>query len=209
MADEPKDPPQDDTAAKLEEFRANNRKLFNENATLKAQMDELMQTVNSLKEAPEKAEVEKKTLADRIEALERSNKAKDEALAQERERTKASRIKDELVRHFSEQGDPKAARDAAALVADQFDLSETGQLLRRVNGEVQLSKERPGEPQDAAEFVSEFLIERPYFAGRSTGDNRRTGRTVNGKPAIDGRDPHALGRYAEQIANGEMEVYTE
>lgn len=200
-------------AAKIKELRNTNIEVMKERdrlktefETMKAQLQALQSAADSsTKKATTDAE-EKKSLAQRLEALEAAKAAADQALAAERAKTRTSHIRDTLASAFAERngGDAKAAADAAALALPEWEMADDGSLRHRT----QPYSADSGKQVTPGEYATAFLVERPHFAGRSSGDNRRAGRLVNGKPAVNATDPEALGRYAEAIAKGDMEIYT-
>ena len=119
------------------------------------------------------------------------------------------RIETELTKAFLEAGaTPKGASDAAVLGKSGWDEQE-GKLVLRQNDQLVYSEVAAGEPISVHEYAQQFLTERPHFSAASMGDNKTAGlgsKMINGKPAIP-NDPKLLGRYADKINSGEMDVY--
>lgn len=217
MADEPINSPQDDTAApdaapdaapaadeikaikaQLAEFRQTNIEILKERDALKAQVGDL----SAEAEKGRAAQTERQTLAERMEALETAIRAKDEQLQAEQAKSREQAKRDALQAEFLRRNgnDARAAADAAALAMGDWQIGEDG-ALKPTGSEY----DAEGNKVTPAKYAESFLLERPHFAGRSTGDGRQggDGRDAQGRRVVDPTDPVALGQYADEIASGD------
>lgn len=211
MADEPIDPPQEaeapaDDAAKIKELRNTNIEVLKERDSLQATVEQMQQQLADLSaaaDAGQRAAEEKQTLAQRIEALETANRTATEALEAEKAKGRESMLRDTLTQAFAERngGDARAAADAAALAVGEWEVGTDGQLTHKT----QPYNADTGQAVTPGEYAAQFLLDRPHFAGRSTGDGRQglDGRDAQGRRVVDPTDPVALGQYADEIASGE------
>lgn len=96
--------------------------------------------------------------------------------------------------------------DVVRLAKGEWELEE-GQPVRKVNGQVALSKKRPGENQNMGEYFEELLQAKPIYAEPSGGGGGQGGKggAAAGVKIIENK-PELLGQYAEQIASGEVVV---
>lgn len=190
--------------AKVGEFRDSNvalkESLEKEQAAREAQQAEIDALKARVTEG-DKAQTEKQTLAERLEALERANAAKDEALRAEQAKGRESAKREALTAEFLRRNgnNATAAKDAAALAMADWDLGEDG-TLKPTGTEF----DAEGNKITPAKYAEAFLLERPHFAGKSSGDGRQAGDGFDGqgRRVVDGNDPVALGEYAEEIAAG-------
>ena len=209
--------PEEATAlkAQVDEFRDTNRRLIREQneateaqKAMQEQIDKLTAAAEDATKGKQSADEEKTTLAQRIENLESANRAKDEALEAERAKGRETSKRDALAKAFIDRNgnDAKAAADAADLAMRDWqidaegNLKPTGQEFDAEGNKITLNK-----------YAEGFLLERPHFAGKSTGDGRgKTGDgfTADGKEIVDPKDPVAMGLAHMKINSGDA-VYAE
>jgi hypothetical protein len=199
---------------KINEFRANNRQLYNDKERLAQELaqahDRVSALETSLEEGTRKVSKDKTDLETRLKSLEDQIAAKDKALGEERQRADRQRVRSELAEALTGAGvKDKALGDALAVATQGWQVD--GDRLKLYHGDdLALSKEQAGEPLGVAEFAATFLKDRPHFLAESSGDTARTpGFTaVNGKVTVDANDPVAKG-LAELKYGADNIVYTE
>ena len=194
-------------AEKHREFVNNNKSLFVENETLKTQAAELESQNKSLQStASNRDEEEKKRMSgakdefeNRLKALEEANAEKDRALSAERLENRQTRIRDEIKKvAVPAGGKPKALDDIAAALLPEFDYNDEGALVRKVNGQVVLSEDNPGQAQTLQERMVGFALEKDYFFGASAGDQARGSVELDGE--VIGADPASMANAALKFA---------
>jgi len=203
-------------AQQLEEFRTNNRELFNKNRQFEADAIALRNDIEALsaeKKALDEQAAEKnrgsETQESRIVGLEEARRLAVEEVAKEKKINKTNQIRAALVEALGDQGATMdAAGDAAQLALSDWDMDASGELEYKLNGKIVYSHATPGSNLLPPEWASQMREKKPYFFPPSRGDGAAAhGLSVlNGKPAVDGNDAVALGRYAAEIAAGKVEI---
>lgn len=176
-------------------------------AEVEGQRTQLEQTLNT---QGQKVENEKKTLAERLENLEKAIRAKDEALAEKEAQQRAATLRESIKKAAAATGARSAALDdiSTLAVADGWGFDDGGNAVRKVNGETVFSESNPGNPQTAEEYAAELVQRKPWLFEASSGDGARGGAGVArpGVRVIDKNDPLAIGKAADDILKGKAIV---
>lgn len=99
---------------------------------------------------------------------------------------------------------PKAMNDVVKLASSDWELRDGTPTLIQ-DGEVVLSKEKPGEPMSMGEYFKNMLQEKPYYFQSSAGSGGGSQHNARGAKVIP-NDPVLIGQYADQIAKGEVVI---
>ena len=191
----------------LQEFMTNNRTLHTEKEDLTKKVGDLTKEVEDLRgkvsgaeEDKKKAVGEKETdLEKRLGEMETRLNEKDKELEQQTKNAATSKLKDDLKTAGAAGGVAKAALgDFANLVIGEWGHDDKGAAVRRVNGEIQLSEERAGQPQNMDEFVAEVAKSKPHLFESSEGDGALG--SGNTPATFDLNDPTSLQKAAEKEA---------
>ena len=186
---------------KLKSFEGIDPAKYQELATLERQKRD--------KELIEAGDVE--TLLNEKLTGERSTYQKQlDAIKAELEKTKgelvATKVTDTLKTAAADAGVlPKAMNDMVKLASSDWELRD-GRPTMVQNGEVVLSKEKAGEPITMGEYFKNMLHEKPFYFQSSSGAGGTNSLGTAGGVRVVPNDPYTMGRYAEQIANGEVVV---
>ena len=196
-----------DDNPQIEEFRNTNRDLYTRNQALDADIQKLQATVEAMNKQTSAVEEEKQTNAQRIEALEAANREKDEALQRATAENRRSSLRD-LIKSAGASGGVRknALDDFADMALPQWEADDSGQASRIVNGTTVLSTDRAGQPQSIEEFVVEMGQQKAFFFDSSGGDGAEGGGAGRNSIRIIPNDPATIGKNAEAIAKGEVEV---
>lgn len=223
-----------DYKAKLDEFRKNNRTLFGEVGTLKANLEkykdiDLAKYQEAMKLLEQKDHQEDQNLwkdgkmeevvAKRTEAMksdyEKKISAKDEALkGTVTERDTLKRRLDEVLVNTEIQkaverfGSPRkgALQDIMSRAKGVWKLDERGQLVPKKGDELIFGK--GGEVITLDEWMADCAEEAPFLFEQSKGggaEGTKKDTTFEGK-VIDGSDPMVFGKNLEGIASGKVKL---
>ena len=99
---------------------------------------------------------------------------------------------------------PEAMDDVVRLASGNWELREGTPTLVQ-NGEVVLSKEKPGEPMGMGEYFKSMLHEKPFYFQTSAGSGGGSQMNARGVKVIP-NDPVLIGQYAEAIQKGEVVI---
>jgi len=99
---------------------------------------------------------------------------------------------------------PEAMDDVVRLASGNWELREGTPTLVQ-NGEVVLSKEKPGEPMAMGEYFKSMLHEKPFYFQTSAGSGGGSQTNARGVKVIP-NDPISIGQYAEEIRKGEVVI---
>ena len=94
--------------------------------------------------------------------------------------------------------------DVVRLASGNWELREGTPMLVQ-NGEVVLSKEKPGEPMAMGEYFKSMLHEKPFYFQTSAGSGGGSQTNARGVKVIP-NDPISIGQYAEEIRKGEVVI---
>lgn len=176
---------------------------------LQAERDRLEQEKDRTVNAANKKDQEKSSLEERLAALEKAVQEKEEALKRQAEEARIAGFRDQIKTTAANIGARKEALDDIALLAlnDGWSFDENGNPIRKVNGELVLSKEEAGKPQTYEEYVKELVERKPFLFEASSGD----GAPGGGAPPADVKiipkdDPKAIGENADLILEGKAIV---
>jgi hypothetical protein len=190
MADDPK----------LAEFRENNIKLTKENEELTKRVAELTTRYDGIDPDAVKADRAK------LSELEKANATERAAHADTRKRADGFAIESAITDVFARNGGrPEARQFVIAQAAGQFTVE---------NGEVKgtkFSPDRPGQPISVDEWVTLQTRQNAFCFLPSIGGGARpqsTGST-SGVKVLKNPTPQDLGRYAKDIAKGDLKVIYE
>lgn len=205
--------------SKLDDFRSNNRTLHNEKTKLEKDLAAAQQAIADLEakidtsnKGKKDLDDEKKTLEQRLQALEDSNKAKDADIQQKNMKLARQNIRRSLSKALADAGVKATAMEDALEVGIrdwQVEGDPEEGAVRLYHGEnVVLSPDRAGEPITPEEWAGGWLKSRTHFLADSQGDGGRDGdvRRVNGKIQVKKTDAVAMGLYAEDLNSGKAEL---
>jgi hypothetical protein len=196
-----------DSADQIEEFRTSNRDLYERNQAMETQLGELAATVKSMDEEKSKGEEKEQTDRQRIDALEESNRAKDEENKTLATAAKRGQLRDQIKSAAAAGGVRKTALDDFADMAlPQWGEDDGGSPVRKVNGQPVLSTDRAGHPQNMSEFVTDMGQEKAFYFDASKGDGADGGGEGGGVKKVIPNDPVQIGLHAEAIGKGEVEI---
>lgn len=207
--------------AKLAEFRDNNVRL----TTAQKEMADKLKLFDGIDPAKytELAELERQKRDKELIATGDFEKVIETRLASEREQSRritdalktelestrselvATKVTDTLKTAAANAGvRPDAMNDLVRLASQEWELRDGTPTLVR-NGEVVLSDVDAGSNMTMPEYFKSLLQTKPFFFQSSAGSGGGSQRDARGVKVIP-NDPVTKGRYAEQIASGEVVV---
>jgi len=197
---------------KIKEFRTNNIELAEANKALSGQLDTLKDQLAELETArageSKKVSKAKSDLEERLEALERANKAKDEALAAQTAKVNRQTIHSELSKALTAAGiRPGALGDAIEVAAKGWAVDDDA--VKLYSGDNVVYSERDaGEPISPEEFAADWLKARPHFMAESSGDGAQPGamKVINGRIRVDPNDQQAWSEVVAKVADGKLDM---
>lgn len=176
---------------------------------LQTERDQLEQEKNQTVSTSKKKDQEKSTLEERLASLEKAVREKEEELQRQAAEARIAGFRDQIKTTAASVGARKEALDDIALLAlnDGWSFDENGNPVRKVNGELVLSKEEVGKPQTYEEYVKELVERKPFLFEASSGDGALGGGTPPaGVKIIPKDDPKAIGENADLILEGKAIV---
>ncbi len=204
-------------SSKLQEFRGTNAKLIAEVEKFGGISPEDAAEAQDLKRQRERKElVDAKDIDAALDAQESKLKeeyerriaAQDERIGTLSGNLRKLAVTNVLKTHAIEAGArPEAVEDLVESIEAQFTTTETGELVRMVNGSPALSQSLAGKNEPAAEFFESFAKLKPfYFHGSGGGGDHEQHRKTGGGVRKISREQMQTGEYAEQIIKGEVVV---
>lgn len=191
---------------KLAEFREKNVALMKEIEELKGKYSGI-DPVAVVADRAKLAEFEKAKPHERVTALEAELAAEKSAHADTRKRADTLVIENAIGDLFSKSGGrPEARAFVVAQAAGQF-VVENGQ----VKG-TKFSPDRAGEPMSVTEWITLQTRQNAFCFLPSSGggaDPASPGRAAGSAKELRNPTPQELGRYAKEIASGDMKVIYE
>jgi len=160
------------------------------------------------KELIEKGEIDT-LLNERLESVKTTYQTQIDAIKTELDTTRgelvATKVTDTLKTAAANAGvRPEAMSDVVALASSNWELREGTPTLVQ-DGEVVLSKENVGEPMGMPEYFKSMLQDKPFYFQSSAGSGGGSQTNARGARVIS-NDPAEIGRYAEEIAKGEVVI---
>jgi DNA repair exonuclease SbcCD ATPase subunit len=205
----------DPDAGKLDEFRNNNKALFEANAAKEKQIADLkaaMEKTNT-KAAETVANVEKarQTDSERIADLEKKHQEAEEREAKTKAEAARTKLRSAIVATGSEQGVNKGAlNDFADLMVDRFAAQEDGSHSLALGGETVMSPTKAGKVADVDEAIGVYLTQDAgkHWLAPSSGDGAGgDGGGGDGTRTITQEEArNNWGTYEKDIASGKVVV---